>query len=337
MTTWLEQTTRRKAIVSLVLFALALGVLGLAYWADADYWRALLHPDVLTAADLDEQAVRVNAYQGPSVSVISVNGKVLGNFGVKEAVQSYLVRSEVVKPYWAMQVGDRVLMVKSVARPAKTVTGLLQAIPSDLASDVFPKDLPADERAKFYPLMLDTDDLGTAETYLVYTLLVLAVFGTIAWIGWRRLRGKSIHPALKRAGGWGELHEVSSRIEREYQHETRLRMKGWRLTEHYLIYDSTFSFDVFRLDDLVWAYPSVVRHRYGGIIPIGKTHSAAMHFIDGDANAAGKETVVAEMLSAAQARAPWAIMGYSEQLSGIWKTQRPNFIDEVQTRKRERS
>ena len=99
MKTWLEQTTRRKAMASLVLFALALGVLGLAYWADADYWRALLQPDVITAADLDAQSVRVNAYQGPSVSVVSVNGQVLGNFGIKEAVQTYLVRSQVVKPY----------------------------------------------------------------------------------------------------------------------------------------------------------------------------------------------------------------------------------------------
>lgn len=336
MKTWLEQTTRSKAVVSLVLFALALGVLGLAYWADADYWRALLHPGAVTAAGLDAQSERVSAYQDPSVSVVSVSGEVLGNFGVKEAVQSYLVRSEVVKPYWAMQVGNRVLMVKSVTRPVTTVTGLLRAIPGDLASDVFPKDMPADERAKFFPLMLDTDDFGTAETYLAYTLLVLAVFGTIAWIGWRRLSGKSVHPAVKRASGWGELHEVSSRIEQEYQHANKLRMKGWRLTENYLIHNSVFSFDVFRLDDLIWAYPSVVRHRYGGIIPIGKTHSAAMHFLDGDANPAGGKRVVAQMLSAVQARVPWALMGYSDQLSSVWKSERQTFIDEVQKRKREK-
>jgi hypothetical protein len=336
MKTWLEQTTRRKAVASLVLCALALGVLGLAYWADADYWRALMHPSVLTASGLDAQSVRVSAYRDPSVSVVSVNGEVLGNFGVKEAVKSYLVRTEVVKPYWAMQVGSRVLMIKSVTRPATTATGLLRTIPSDLASDVFPKEMPADERAKFYPLMLDTDDLGIAETYLTYTALVLAVFGTIAWIGWRRLSGKSVHPAVKRASGWGELHEVSSRIEQEYQHATKLRMKNWRLTENYLIRNSTFSFDVFRLDDLVWAYPSVVRHRYGGVIPIGTMHSAAMHFLDGDANAAGRKKVVAQMLSAVQARAPWALVGYSDKLSSVWKSDREIFIDDVQKRRRER-
>lgn len=75
MTTWLELTTRRKAVASLVLFVLALGVLGLTYWADADYWRALLQPVVLTAADLDAQSVRVNAYQVPSVSVVSVTAR----------------------------------------------------------------------------------------------------------------------------------------------------------------------------------------------------------------------------------------------------------------------
>lgn len=148
----------------------------------------------------------------------------LGHFGIKEAVQTYLACSQVVKPYWAMQVGNRVLMVKSVARPATTVTGLLRVIPSDLASDVFPAELSAADRAKFYPLLLDTDDLGTAEVYLVYTILVLAVFGTIALIAWHRLSGKSVHPAVKRASGWGEAHEVSSRIEQEYQHATKLTM-----------------------------------------------------------------------------------------------------------------
>ena len=226
-------------------------------------------------------------------------------------------------------------MVKSVARPTTKATGLLLAIPSDLASDVFPKELSADDRAKFYPVMIDTDDLGTAEVYLIYTLLVFAVFGTIAWIGWRRMSGRSVHPAVKRASAWGEPHQVSSRIEQEYQHATQLRMKNWRLTDNYLIYNSMFSFDVFRLDDLLGAYPSVVRHRYGGIIPVGKTHSAAMHFLDGNVNAAGRKTVVAQLLSAVETRAPWAIMGYSDQLSGIWKSRRQTFIDEVQTRKRD--
>ena len=95
MTSWLEQTTHRKAVVSIALFVLALGVPGLAYCADADYWRALLHPGVLTAAGLDSQSARVNVYQNATMSVVSVNGNVLGNFGVKEAVQSYLVRSGV--------------------------------------------------------------------------------------------------------------------------------------------------------------------------------------------------------------------------------------------------
>ncbi len=337
MNTWLEQTTRRKAMANLVLCALALGVLGLAYWADAAYWRSLMHPSLITAAGLDVQSLRVSGYRDPSVSVVSVHGRVLGNFGVKEAERSYLVRSEVVKPYWAMQVGHRVLMVKSETRPAGAATGLLRAIPQDLASDVFPAQLSAADRAKFYPLLLDTDDLGTAETYLAYTLIVLAVFGTVAWIGWRRLSGRSVHPAVKRASRWGELPGVSARIQQEFQHLVRVRMKGWRLTENYLIRDSMFSFEVFRLDDLLWAYPSVVRRRYGGVIPIGKSHSLAMHFLDGDANAGGREKAVARLLSAVRARVPWAIFGYSDELKSAWKSKRQTLIDEVQRRKREQA
>ena len=336
MNTWLEQTARRKSLASLVLFGLALGVLGLAYWADAGYWRALMHPSTLTAAELDAQSVRVAAYRRPSVSVASVSGPVLGNFGLKEAEESYLVRTKVVKPYWAMQVGSGILVVKSPVRPGAAVTGRLREIPNDLAADLFPKDMPSDERAKFYPLMLDTDDLGTAETYLVYTLLVLGVFGTIAWIGWRRLSGKSVHPAVKRASGWGELHEVSARMAQEYQHATRLKMKRWRLTDNFLIQNSLFHFEVFRLDDLIWAYPAVVTTRYGGVIPMGKSHSAAMHFLDGETKAGGKKKIVEQMLHAVQVRAPWALIGYSDKLNNVWKSERQTFIDEVLKRKKER-
>jgi hypothetical protein len=194
--------------------------------------------------------------------------------------------------------------------------------------------MPAAERAKFYPLMLDTDDLGTAETYLVYTLLVLAVFGTIGWTGWRRLSGRTMHPAVKRASGCGEPHEVSARIEHECQHATRLKMKRWRLTDNFRVHNSLFGFDVVRLDDLVWAYPAVVRTRYGGVIPMGKSHSAAMHFLDGETKARGNRKAVAQMLDAVRARAPWALMGYSDELSKVWKSEQQTFIAEVLKRKK---
>jgi hypothetical protein len=113
-----------------------------------------------------------------------------------------------------------------------------------------------------------------------------------------------------------------------------LKAGGWRFGDKYLLRSSFFSFDVLRLQDVVWAYKKITKHSVN-FIPTGKTYAAIVRCYGGDATIAAKETRVNEILAFAQQRAPWAVFGYSNQLAGLWNKTQSEFFKQVEMRRQE--
>jgi hypothetical protein len=95
------------------------------------------------------------------------------------------------------------------------------------------------------------------------------------------------------------------------------------------------AFDLFRLENLVWAYKKAVKRRIYIFIPAGTTYAAELYFSDGQAEVAGKQKIVDELLALASERAPWAVKGYSDDLEKFYKSSRAGFVAEVMKRKSE--
>ena len=84
----------------------------------------------------------------------------------------------------------------------------------------------------------------------------------------------------------------------------------------------------------MWGYKKITKHSVN-FIPTGKTYEAIVKCYGGDAMISGKEARVNEVLHLVQQRAPWAVIGYSADLAGIWKKQQDEFLRQVEQRRQE--
>jgi len=128
---------------------------------------------------------------------------------------------------------------------------------------------------------------------------------------------------------------TSAEVEREREMAVIIKRGGWTLTQNYAVKNMWLSFDLFRLDNLVWVYKKAVKRRVNFIIPAGTTYSAALNFSDGQADVGGSQKKVEELLALASQRAPWAVKGYTDDLAKFWKSSRNSFVAEVMKRKSE--
>ena len=334
MTTWIERTARQKAMATVVLFLVVTAIVVWIYAENSAYVKVFFKgPPPATAADLDAAQNADNSSQPIATPYVTITGDKVLNTGVQEVTTYEGVIKNVSAGYYALQVGDRILIVKSAKTPSTTVGGALGSMPYDLKSDLFPPGTDATEEAAFYPLLLDTNYRESGYAGAFWALLVEGLFGFFAWRAWRRLSGKVEHRAVARARAWGDLGVTSAEVERELQMAVKTKRGAWTLTQNYAVRNQRLAFDLFRLDNLVWVYKKTVKRRIYGFIPTGTTYAAELNFSDGVAEVAGSQKNVDELLALASERAPWAVKGYTDDLAKFWKSSRAGFVAEVMKRK----
>jgi len=268
--------------------------------------------------------------------------RVAGTRGIATGIQEITVRKRagtevgrsVSAEFYALDVGDKFLIVKSSSGQPLIVEGELAPMPADLAGDLFGTPETAALRPMFYPFYLDTGSFRAAG---YATIVAWIVFLTLAaWKAlpvWRRLSDLSKHPLVQRTVSWGDPIGVSAAIEQELGHPDVLKRGSWRLTPNYLVNSSFFSFDALRWWDLLWAYKQVTKHSVN-FIPTGKTYATIFICYGGSATVPGSQKQADEMLQIAAARAPWAILGHSQELVKLFNEQTSAFCAAVEERRR---
>jgi len=336
MTTWIERTARQKSIGQVVLF---LVVTAIVVWICAEnsaYLKVFFKgPPPGTAADLDAAEKADSNNQPIATPYLTLTGDKVLNTGVEEVTTYDGIIKNVSAGYYALEVGNRILIVKSSKTPSATVGGELGLMPFDLKSDLFPPGTDAADEAVFYPLLLDTNYRESGWAGFFWALLVEALFGFFAFRSWRRLSGQVEHPAITRAKAWGDIAVTSAEVERELETAVKAKGGGWTLTQNYAVKNARLSFDLFRLENLVWAYKKAIKRRVYYFIPAGTTYAAELSFSDGQAEIVGKQKKVDELLALASERAPWAVKGFSADLQNFYKSSRAGFVAEVMKRKSE--
>jgi len=336
MTTWIERTARQKSIGQVVLFVVVTAIVVWICAENSAYIKVFFKgPPPATAADLDAAQNADNSNQPIATPYVTITGDKVLNTGVQEVTTYEGVIKNVSAGYYALQIGGRILIVKSAKAPSTTVGGELGSMPFDLKSDLFPPGTDAADEAVFYPLLLDTNYRESGWAGAFWALLAEVLFGFFAFRSWRRLSGQVEHPAVTRARAWGDIAVTSAEVERELETAVKAKGGGWTLTQNYAVKNGRLTFNLFRLDNLVWVYMKATKRRVYFFIPVGTTYAAELNFSDGQAEVVGKQKKVDEVLALASERAPWAVKGHSADLEKFWKSSRAGFVAEVMKRKSE--
>jgi hypothetical protein len=87
---------------------------------------------------------------------------------------------------------------------------------------------------------------------------------------------------------------------------------------------------------LLWAYKKVTQ-RSVNFIPTGKTFEGILICYGGGETFSGNERKVDEVLSFARDKAPWAVIGYSDEINNLFNKQTSDFCQVVESRRQELS
>jgi hypothetical protein len=265
--------------------------------------------------------------------------RIEGSKAVDTGIRQYTVRSKYGREtsrtmsaeYSAVVIGDRLLLVKAPNANPLAVAGKLEPLSADLEARVTRGD--AKLRERFYPLMLDAVQ-GRGQAWLLTGgLALLTVLGLV--FGRRalaRLRDPANHPVIARAGTWGDLASISMQLSDDLAGGATPKLGTCRFTPRHVITDTFYTFDVHRLEDLLWAHKKVTQKRVNGI-PAGKTYAAVLHFKDGAVEALGAESGVDGTLQRVGADAPWAVYGWSADIEKAFQKERAAFVATVDQRR----
>jgi len=248
--------------------------------------------------------------------------------GVKEG-------SHVSAGYFAFLVGDRFLVVKSAKEPPNKISGELLPIPSNLASELFSGPDGQEVRSHFYPFYLEPEGFRYPGYWGIGIAWVfIGLFWKYGKPAWMHLRDVSKHPLLKRLEQWGDAIGVSVDVQRELSNSAHHKSNGIIVTDKYVVRKRFFSFNVLRFDDLLCAYKKVTQ-RSVNFIPTGKTFEGILIFYGGSETFSGNERKVDEVLSFARDKAPWAVIGYSDEIKNLFNKQTSEFCQVVESRRQE--
>lgn len=337
MDNWITQRVRSACARQLVAWAFPVAVLVLLVASNGAYVRGFLRgPRVVSDSDL----ARTNSPDGSASYYVRVTGTRSVNTGLQEVSVETQSGSEVSRKvsaaYYALEVGDRFLIVKSPGGPARTVEGELGPMPDDFASEFFRPRADSEgtvDRTRFYPYYLEVTSFREPGYWAIAIAVALA--GLLLWKArpvWGYLQDLSSHPVVARVMKWGDANLIASRVEESWRSPQALKGGEWRMTDQYLVRSSTFAFDVLRLPDLLWAYKRVTKHSVN-FIPTGKTYAAMLHCLGGNALLTGSEKKVNDFLTFASQKVPGAVFGHSAELAKAWTKDNAGFQRAVMERK----
>ena len=334
---WISKRIRIVSRRRVIAWSLALIVGVLAATSDHRYLANFVGgPYALTQADLD--SIR------DVTAAPRYYARVTGNRVLDTGLRQYTVHTqngvetsrEESSAYNALAIGNHFLVVRTAADNASpSAEGKLVPWPEDLENQLFDTKEMRSIRSSFYSFYLDSDSFRRpGYVVIVIGILFLALFVWQALPAWRAWRDPARHPLARRLAAWGDPMGVALEAEHEWDNPLLKAKRGWRLGNKYLQRSTFFSFNVLRFGDVLWAYKKVTKHSVN-FIPTGKTYEAIVQCAGGTATIPGKEKKVHELLAFVQQRAPWAVYGFSDQLSQHFHKHPQDFVRSVEQRREE--
>jgi hypothetical protein len=247
-------------------------------------------------------------------------------------------RKSGTRTYWFYPLKEGTLIVQAgkTDDPPRRITGNIRAHTSEVTSKVL-SNVPRGVRRPVLPVIVQSDNpkIGV----WVAAAFWAPFFGIGLWNlvkGAKRLSDQNQHPIVVNLAKMGSPEQLAAGIDAEMA-AGHLVIANVHVTRSWLCRQTGFGLDLFRLDDVVWAYRKQTKHYTNGI-PTGTTHSTVVCDRHGRTveMQLKKTEQVDELLAAISAAAPHALFGFDEQLAAIWQKNKAEVIAAADERRRQR-
>lgn len=244
----------------------------------------------------------------------------------------------------ALVVSEKALLVAAepddnLQKP--TFTGTLATIDSDVQSKIVDPLMQEQSalKGRLLPVMLETGDYRFWAYFLMPLLLIGG--GILSWNLYQaQLRSKDPrkHPLYKLLARHGDGDTIATEIDRElrtYHNAEQLTPTVTYITPNWRVHPDTYGVQATQLDRLMWIYKKVTKHSVN-FIPTGKSYQLFTHDNFGrEQSIKMSEQQIDDTLGQVNRHAPWAVVGFSDEIKSLWDKQRDEFYKLVAERKQE--
>ena len=197
----------------------------------------------------------------------------------------------------------------------------------------------------------------SGRVFLFIIGLIILRFGVVNSVKLtKQMFNIELHPIYKAVSLYGYFDEVAQYINDDLvKHGTKKYTSAY-ITEHWILQSTALKLNVLKIEDVVWAYQAVIKHKQVFVGPglsvgpseVAKTYSAVIHSrnpmvpevristthqldltedIEGNAQEAKqKREYVLNILEELEQKHPRAIYGYTSDLEEMWSSDRASFI-----------
>jgi hypothetical protein len=220
-------------------------------------------------------------------------------------------------------------------------TGSITGISTDIQAQVIDKILTEapDLKERILPVMIDTGDYNAAAYFLLPALL-----GGLGYCGWKifsaqsKIQNPRQHSLYKSLGDADNADIKVNSIDREFRNTYNLEAMAENTTyttPSWFMYASRYNLQLTELDKLMWIYAKVTQHSVN-FIPTGKSHEIVLHDRSGQIQIVKlPERLISSSIETILNNAPWAVVGYTDEIVELWNKHREDFYAAVEERKKE--
>lgn len=210
--------------------------------------------------------------------------------------------------------------------------GILEVLPRDARRSIDDGLYQTNPQAKLYSFLLHADSPPQPWVGLgVAALTLVMLWYVVQWA--RRSTDLMSHPLVKRLAPYGSFKQIEAHINHDLEQPNPIRLGRTRPMLQWLLQINLFSLNALPFSDVNWIYAKIRQRRWHGI-PTSRDYSVMIYCKHQPAlEISLTERQSVALLEVLQARAPWAIFGFSDGLETAWEDNRDDFLAKVEQRK----
>jgi hypothetical protein len=330
----IQRTNRNLLLTNLgmVSIPLAIGIFGWNYWSGFFGGAKLVaNQDFISAP---------SNYLGQYIKIVGSGNLETGMQEISQRKSKYTgaVTSETVtarliaiKLSGDKPNSERAVFVKleNEAPAANSATGTVESMSSfveDEIKSIKDKDL-------ILPVVVNAKkDFHTPGYFGLGIGAIAGLIGAINLGNWKkRQENINLHPIAKKLSDYGQAEIVADEIDREFSRQNVIAHKETKISDNWLFQKQTYGIELKKVTDLMWMYFQVTQHRTN-FIPTGKTYAVILHDRHGEkVEIPGSEAQVMQLIEQIYTKAPWIMLGHTDEIKLAWEKDRANliaFVDE---------
>lgn len=234
-------------------------------------------------------------------------------------------------PYFYVAVDDKLLLVKTdPERDGHRLVGPLQGI--HVKTDVEVRDALVaahpELKDRLLPIMLNGAAAFTVAGYVGLALFIPAFLlcgFNIARALWG-LNFPPLHPIARTLARYGEPQQIAAQIDKEVAEGPATTIGPVTVTSLWLLRPTVFGLVACPLSEVVWAYHLVFNGSHMAVVYLRNGRNFGVPL---------KAAVVPQLLQEIYARIPWVERGCDNATLKRWRTQRQEFLADIERRRGE--